>query len=114
MLRRKGKTDHTSIDTAVPATAQLYELIAIRAYELYQMREAQAGDELADWLTAEREILSGMSGLKSEAIDSIGQDAAPAPESPKKSSKLMSMGSSRKKAGTSPPRSPAKPKSVHP
>jgi Protein of unknown function (DUF2934) len=37
----------------------LQNVIAARAYELYQKRGGQAGHELDDWLEAEREVLGG-------------------------------------------------------
>jgi Protein of unknown function (DUF2934) len=42
---------------------ELYERVACKAYELYQQRGEAPGDELADWLLAERlvqeELLHG-------------------------------------------------------
>ncbi len=39
--------------TAAPSA----ELIRLRAYELFLSRHGTSGDELSDWLTAEREIM---------------------------------------------------------
>jgi hypothetical protein len=39
---------------------EIHELIARRAYELYQQRGAEAGDELSDWLRAEAEVLASI------------------------------------------------------
>lgn len=33
------------------------EMIRLRAYEVFMAREGAAGDELSDWLTAERELM---------------------------------------------------------
>jgi hypothetical protein len=42
---------------------ELYERVALKAYELYQQRGEEPGHDLADWLTAERlvqeELLHG-------------------------------------------------------
>jgi hypothetical protein len=113
MLRRKVKSNDIGADCAPAANGQLYERIASRAYELFEMRGAGPGDELADWLTAERDVLARTSGLKAQADDGIGNEQ-PAPPEPRKKSKLMLIGGSRKKAGSTAPRSPAKPKSVRP
>jgi hypothetical protein len=37
------------------------ELIRLRAYEVFVARGGAAGDELSDWLTAEREIMEKFS-----------------------------------------------------
>jgi hypothetical protein len=42
----------------VPSTSEVRELIARRAYEHYQQRGEQSGDELSDWLKAEREVVA--------------------------------------------------------
>ena len=39
---------------------EVYDLIALRAYEIYQQRGGGAGDELGDWLTAEAEVLTSL------------------------------------------------------
>ena len=39
--------------TAVPSA----EMIRLRAYEVFLARNGTPGDELSDWLTAEREIM---------------------------------------------------------
>ena len=41
-----------------PSESDLRELIAIRAYEIYVERGSAEGDETADWLRAEAEVLS--------------------------------------------------------
>jgi hypothetical protein len=115
MLRRKSKNTDPSPELAVPGAGQIQDLIASRAYELYESREGEPGDELSDWLTAEREILATMPELRAEAADRIGPAGVIAgPEPQKKSSKLMAIGGSLKKAGPTTPRSPAKPKGAHP
>jgi hypothetical protein len=37
--------------------APTHEQIALRAYEIYVKRDASRGDEVQDWLAAERELL---------------------------------------------------------
>jgi hypothetical protein len=113
MIRRKAKTNHTGPESAGSATGELYELIASRAYEVYESRGAGGSDELADWLTAEQEILAGIAGLKAKIDNVVTAESAPAHEPRKKSSKLTSLGGSRKKAGPA-AASTAKSKTVHP
>lgn len=59
-LRKNGKT------ASLPVPMNVEEEIRRRAYELYMQRRATAGsgsgDENQDWLVAEREILSRLSG----------------------------------------------------
>jgi Protein of unknown function (DUF2934) len=42
-------------------TAPSAELIRLRAYEVFVARGGTAGDELSDWLTAEREMMEKFS-----------------------------------------------------
>jgi Protein of unknown function (DUF2934) len=42
------------------AGAELHEQIARRAYELYEQRGRQHGNDVADWLQAEEEIHAGV------------------------------------------------------
>jgi hypothetical protein len=56
-----GSTDSTQPDTAVEERERLLhstgeQEIRDRAYEIYLQRGAQPGDELEDWLQAEREL----------------------------------------------------------
>ena len=46
---------------------ELYELISLRAHELYLQRGTAAGDELTDWLRAETDVLATISALSSRA-----------------------------------------------
>jgi hypothetical protein len=46
-----------SAHTPVSPSAR-HEEIRIRAYEIYIERDGQPGDELSDWLQAEREVQS--------------------------------------------------------
>ena len=39
------------------SACEVRELIARRAYELYELRDAHFGDELTDWLKAEGEVV---------------------------------------------------------
>jgi hypothetical protein len=56
-----GSTDSTQPGTAVEERERLLhstgeQEIRDRAYEIYLQRGAQPGDELEDWLQAEREV----------------------------------------------------------
>jgi hypothetical protein len=42
----------------IPQTAPTIEDIRVRAYEIFAARAEGAGDEVQDWLQAERELLS--------------------------------------------------------
>lgn len=115
MLRRKSKADQTGCGSTELATEHLHELIARRAYELYELRGSGPGDELTDWLMAEQEILAVVTGLKAAAIDRIGiADAVGESKSPGKGARSVSNGSPRKKTSATAPRSTGKPKGVHP
>ena len=46
-----------AVETSAGNSSRL-EKIRIRAYEIYIARDGQPGDELSDWLQAEREIES--------------------------------------------------------
>jgi hypothetical protein len=52
------RTSEISADSAAEAgNEDLHQLIAKRAYELYEKRGGAAAQTLENWLTAEREIL---------------------------------------------------------
>src|SRR5215469_6530862 len=115
MLRQKSKADQTGRGSTEPATEHLHELIARRAYELYELRGSGPGDELTDWLMAEQEILAGTTGLKATAINRIGiADTVGESKLPGKGARPVSNGSPRKKTSATTPRSTGKPKGVHP
>ena len=44
--------------TGSPSASEVREVIARRAYELYKHRGPEFGDELSDWLKAEREVVT--------------------------------------------------------
>jgi len=48
------------------AAAPDRDRVAMRAYELYLQRGGSGGQELEDWLTAERELTSSARGRTSE------------------------------------------------
>jgi hypothetical protein len=50
---RAGKTK--TIETAKKVRAA--EMIRVRAYEIFLGRNGNSGDEVSDWLAAERELL---------------------------------------------------------
>ncbi len=41
--------------------APIAEMIRVRAYEIFMARGGHSGDELSDWLAAEREIMETLS-----------------------------------------------------
>ena len=51
-----GRAAHNDASEAVPNTEKNIETIRVRAYELFVARGASHGDDLADWLNAEREL----------------------------------------------------------
>ena len=46
--------------TGTPAVEELRRLIAMRAYEIYELRGGGHGNEAEDWFRAEREILAAL------------------------------------------------------
>lgn len=68
---RKGKTNATAAEspatTVLPTANQTGigaptpEMIRQRAYEIFIERGGTSGDELSDWLAAEREIMEKLS-----------------------------------------------------
>jgi len=52
-----GLTSHSGAAEAGSNTEMNVETIRARAYELFLARGATHGDDLADWLNAERELL---------------------------------------------------------
>ena len=61
---------------AAPARAAASEeQIRMRAYELYCERDGKAGDDIADWLRAEREYLEL---APRTTADSAGEEGSPA------------------------------------
>ena len=55
-VRKNAKLANVAPGNLVPVN--LEEEIRLRAYELYLQRKGTPGDEMQDWLTAEREIHS--------------------------------------------------------
>lgn len=63
--KQQRETEPDSISTKQAESAQTsvsdsacHEEIRIRAYEIYIERDGRPGDELSDWLQAEREVQS--------------------------------------------------------
>jgi hypothetical protein len=54
-----GKPTHNGAVEAAPKTEINIETIRVRAYDLFLARGAIHGDDLADWLIAERELRGG-------------------------------------------------------
>jgi len=113
-----GRKVKSIVDGNAPvegATLNVTELIARRAYELYESRGSRPGDELTDWLTAEREVLAGFGSLASEAKGSTRELEVVAKAAPrKKALKVASPATARKKTNSTTTRSTVKPKSAHP
>jgi Protein of unknown function (DUF2934) len=57
-----------------PPGPEVYDLIALRAYEIYQQRGGAGGDELGDWFRAEAEVLASRGRRASGEAD--GETAA--------------------------------------
>ena len=73
------------------------------------------GDELSDWLAAEREVLAQLSTARGEAAESaVTTRSAIATKTPDQISKSDANGTSRRKTGPARRRSPAKPGDAHP
>jgi hypothetical protein len=51
------RADRVEIETPASGGAAAEEQIRMRAYELYRERGGKVGDDMADWLRAEREYL---------------------------------------------------------
>lgn len=61
--RQNTESDRRSAELTNSAYASVcdlarHEQVRVRAYEIYVQRDGQAGDELSDWLQAEREVES--------------------------------------------------------
>jgi hypothetical protein len=41
-------------------SVEVHDMIAVRAYEIYQLRGGEPGREAEDWFSAEREIFAGL------------------------------------------------------
>jgi len=55
-------SSRAEFDVAPADGADAEEQIRLRAYELYRARDGRAGDDMADWLQAEREYLERVRG----------------------------------------------------
>src|SRR5262245_23094251 len=64
MMITKFHDQLTNVQT--PAPNEVRELIARRAYELYENRGENFGDEISDWLQAEDEIVTMLLSLPIE------------------------------------------------
>jgi hypothetical protein len=62
----EAETD-SRVETEAPAPngngngEPIAETIRLRAYEIFMARNGSSGDELSDWLTAEREVMGRVS-----------------------------------------------------
>jgi hypothetical protein len=114
MPSRKVKSIVDGNASAEAAALNMTELIARRAYELYESRGSTPGDELTDWLTAEQEVLAGFSSLTSEVKGSTRDRDSVAKAAPRKKASKASTIASGKKATSTATRSTARPKGAHP
>jgi DUF2934 family protein len=58
MAKNRRKTEGGSVELASPPGHSDRDRVAVRAYELYEARGRAEGQELDDWLSAERELNS--------------------------------------------------------
>lgn len=69
--------EETASATSAPADEMMYDRIRQRAYEIYQARNGAAGDEVDDWLVAEREVRLGYAPSDGDASmlpESVSQE----------------------------------------
>jgi hypothetical protein len=66
--RRKGQAPAENYESDVQI--ELRELIARRAYEIYEERGMRHGDDINDWLRAEAEVKSALGPEKSRSATS--------------------------------------------
>jgi hypothetical protein len=116
MPSRKAKSTVDGPGLVETPILSVPELIARRAYELYESRGSGPGDELTDWLAAEQEVLAGTAAsLEQEAPRGIDNPEIVAARGPrKKASKATPTVASRSKASSTVSRSSNKPKGAHP
>jgi hypothetical protein len=57
-----GLTTPSTEPTSAPQSGPTTEQIAQRAYEIYQSRGGTEGQDIEDWLQAERELRRGLQG----------------------------------------------------
>ena len=67
-MRRKAPAPAENYDT--DGQIDLREMIARRAYEIYEERGGSHGDDLNDWLRAEAEVKSAMRSEKRRSVTS--------------------------------------------
>ena len=60
----KEETGKIFAESTLP-TDEIYNKIRERAYQIYQRRCGSQGDDMSDWLQAEKEIIAEISGTKS-------------------------------------------------
>ena len=53
--------------TTIPSTVISEEMIRARAYDLYEIRGREPGQDEQDWLRAEQEIINGAYGTKAQS-----------------------------------------------
>ena len=83
------------INVQTPAPNEVRELIARRAYELYENRADSLGDEISDWLQAEDEIVTMLLSLPVEvAQPEISHDSV----TPRSFARKRTIKTTRKKA----------------
>lgn len=70
------QADRTEIETPASGGASAEEQIRMRAYALYRDRGGKVGDDMSDWLQAEREYLEH---VRRAAQPAKGQSSSPTP-----------------------------------
>jgi hypothetical protein len=71
------QADRVEIETPASGGAAAEEQIRMRAYELYRERGGKVGDDMSDWLKAEREYLER--GPKTSADRAAQATSSPTP-----------------------------------
>jgi len=56
----ESATEGMAQAASAAATDQVDEAIRIRAFEIYEARGEEPGDAFTDWITAERQVRSGL------------------------------------------------------
>ena len=85
--RKTARSTHT-LPMTVAIVRRISEAeIARRAFELYCSRGGQHGQDLEDWLRAERELLSTAPAMPTAPIEAVASDVAPKPQRRKRTAR---------------------------
>jgi len=71
--RKQKEAEKTNLPVynAVPSLTELHNLVTARAHEIYLARNGAPGDDLDDWLSAEREVIGSIAVHKPSANNAI-------------------------------------------